>query len=149
MKWWEIVAVLATSVSLLWAGWGLAHLWAVPKFWSTAVVIVLGSATVAQLVVERWAGDIGHRLDEESKTKRVRRNTRAKMEVEGAKAENQSLLGALKTTVLWFAVVTTVALGANLAGEAAEAKLTCYEADRWMSSLVPTWQDQAACEAQK
>lgn len=146
VKWWEIIAVIAASMGLLWAGWALAHLWAVPKFWSGAAVIVLGSATVAQLVVERWAGDIGRNLDEKSKTKRIRRDGRAKKEIDHAKKENESLFGALATTVLWFAVVTTVALGANLAGEAVEAKLTCYKPDSLMSSLVPTWQADAVCE---
>lgn len=143
----EITAVVVAWALLLVFGWWLAHVWAVPKFWSTALVIVLGSATVGQLIIERWAGHVDGHLDTESRRRRVTRKAELKKTVAGEKAKNLRLKNALTTVVFWLAVATTVVLGASLAGEAAEAKLTCYEPDLWMSSLVPTWQANAVCEA--
>lgn len=146
VAWWEILIVAVAWLCLLALGWLLSHVLAVPKFWSTAVAIILGSATVAQLIVERWAGLVDGHLDTESRRKRVKRKASSKKAVDEARSRNRRLREGLTTTVFWLAVLATVALGANLAGEAVEAGLTCYPDTAPLSWLIPSWHEKAVCE---
>jgi fatty acid desaturase len=146
VAWWEVLIVVVAWGLLLSTGWLIAHQLALPLFWSTVASVVLGSAAVGQLVIERWAGHVDGHLDTERRRKKVGRRAEARRTVQDAKKRNTRLREGLTTTVFWFAVATTVALGATVAGEAAEVGLTCYGPNEPMSHVLPKWQADAVCK---
>lgn len=146
VKWWEIGAVVVAWIGLLLLGWVLAHWLAVPLFVGTAASIVLGGATVGQLLLERWAGHVDGHLDTERRRKKVKRNAQAKAEIGRAAEANARLRELISTVAFWLSVATAIALGTALAGEAAEVGLTCFPSDLPFSNMFPIWQTEAQCK---
>lgn len=145
VRWWEIVATFVAWGGLLAAGFAIATMLAVPLFWSTALTMVLGSALVGQLLLERWADHVDGHLDTAWRSKNVRRSRTARVVVKDAREANNRLWEFITIGTFWLAVAGATALGAAMAGEAAEAGLVCFEADRPFSAVLSSWQAEVRC----
>lgn len=146
----EIIGAIGGTFFVLAMGFFLAYITAMPRFVSTAATLILGAVTFGQLVLEHWMRQIDVTVDTAASApgpgKPSRREKRERRLLARAKESNEAIKGRMSGVLFALAALTTFALGANLAGEAAEAKVICFESDRMFSGVLPAWQAEAVCK---
>lgn len=146
----EIIGAIGGTFFVLAMGFFLAYITAMPRFVSTAATLILGAVAFGQLVLEHWMRQIDETADAAAATPRPgklsRREKRERRLLARAKASNDVIRSRMSGVLFSLAALTTLALGANLAGEAAEAKVICFQSDRMFSGVLPAWQAEAVCK---